>query len=336
MATTPTTSSQSSLKLDQARLVDLDVTGIDSDVLKARLDGERQAAEIDAQNSAASGQQTSRMSDDIRGSYEALRAMLEGRTNAEQQARNRMADFIMLHDLTLKDAIDLRNQIRGEIEQIEADITKNEMEIADLREENILIERELKSFEDIGKFELDANGKFVNEKIETALEEWEKEHGKIDRNDPDAVKKALQGIHGKNKGRISELEGINADHEKRLVILRGAEGDLTKIIDHDLPNARSTDDVKKFQSRVEEIREETGLVEAGDIQLSQTEISAEEKEMEDLFGIELSTDGLDMNADFLKAASGEAPQNAELTERPELNRDNPKNDPSVQNNGMQV
>lgn len=140
-------------------------------------------------------------------------------TNSTTEVKNKLAEngakekrarvfHIMIAQLEQArlDAENLRNLIDLKLEELDTNINRATVE-RDLLQENVdTFSDAIKTFEETGQFDLNEDGTFKNEVLETAIKEWEVEHGEMDRDNHALLSHILQTKLDEYKTQISTLE----------------------------------------------------------------------------------------------------------------------------------
>ncbi|MGB4106169.1 MAG: hypothetical protein WBK55_00035 [Alphaproteobacteria bacterium] len=116
-------------------------------------------------------------------------------------------------------------KIDGEISEAKGCISKNKQELNDVREMRSVIADHMSGK---NQLELNEDGTLKNKKLEEKLREFEKQHGKIDRNNPDALKDALNFVDSELYKREIELEEDNTHQNKIITEREHRKNELTK------------------------------------------------------------------------------------------------------------
>ncbi|WP_024771776.1 hypothetical protein [Aquimarina macrocephali] len=100
----------------------------------------------------------------------------------EKQKQNLvMSDFLIRLEAARQSAQDMHNLIDMRLEQINIDLSEAQIARDTLQQEADIVSDALDRFEATGQFGLNEDGTFKNDVLESAIQDYEAEHGEIDR-----------------------------------------------------------------------------------------------------------------------------------------------------------
>ena len=129
----------------------------------------------------------------------------------------------------------LLNQIQADINRIQGQIDALNGKIKDIDEDLTRTRDSIEKLQNGEKLDLNEKGEFRDPKKEQAFKDYEKKHGKVDRNDPAAMLAALLALEAEQaatrEGFISKRDGLENDRDRLQGIVAKAEatGDYSTV-----------------------------------------------------------------------------------------------------------
>lgn len=134
----------------------------------------------------------------------------------EKQKQNLvMSDFLIRLEAARQSAQDMHNLIDMRLEQINIDINEAQELRDTLQDEADIVADALDRFEATGQFDLNEDGTFKNDILESAIQDYEAEHGEIDRDNTalldHVLSSKLEGYSEKIGALDSNIEQLEKD-----------------------------------------------------------------------------------------------------------------------------